>query len=265
MLPPVSVTEFFLNGYTVTRVNLDPSVRRRAIDRVWELLPAGFDRERPRTWRGVVPDSCHLKELGDRRGRLKFRECVRKESWLYDLMAGNHEVHSAVESLLGVGQVAAPKYFRGLYPVFPCVHERGKVEAGHLDTHPFQVGGVLYLDDVELGGGGFHVWPGSHMPVGLAHYSLHADDPHPECEQLVRDYQKTTRPVELTGNAGTLILWHQRLIHAAGLNRGKKVRQAMLCDFSRPDLVDFQATPHGGDLWKHWNGDHSAKPLPVVG
>ena len=71
-------------------------------------------------------DSCHTKDLGSRRGRLKFRECVRKEPWLYGLLAGHPEARAAVEDLLGPGEVAAPRYFRGLYPVFPCDPSREK-------------------------------------------------------------------------------------------------------------------------------------------
>ena len=177
-------------GYAVTGIRLDPAVRQRAIDRVWELLPPGFQPDRPRTWKGIVQDSCHTKDLGSRRGRLKFRECVRKEPWLYGLLAGHPEARAAVEDLLGPGEVAAPRYFRGLYPVFPCDPSREKVEAGHLDTHPFQVGAVLYLDEVAVGGGGVHVWPGSHLPVALAHHSLHADDPADHCGRVVLECQQ---------------------------------------------------------------------------
>jgi len=77
---------------------------------------------------------------------LKYRECVRREVWLYDLLAGHPEARAAVGALLGAGEVADPRYFRGLYPVFPIAEGSQKVVAGHLDTHPFQVGAVLYLD-----------------------------------------------------------------------------------------------------------------------
>jgi hypothetical protein len=243
---------FRQHGYVVTRIRLDPVARQRAIDLVWQLVPAGFRPDDPRTWKGVVEDSCHRKDLHSRRGRLKYRECVRKESWLYDLLAGHPEARAAVGELLGAGEVADPRCFRGLYPVFPLASGSQKVVAGHLDTHPFQVGAVLYLDDVAAGGGGFHVWPGSHVPVALAHRSLHEDDPLPECVGVVRDCQDRGRPVELAGPAGTLILWHQRLVHAAGLNQSGRVRQAMLCDFSRRSLLEFQGEPHGGRLWDHW-------------
>ena len=58
--------------------------------------------------------------------------------------------------------------------------------------------------------------------------------------------------MEVTGPAGPLILWHQRLVHAAGLNRSHRVRQAMLCGFSRITLPGCQDKPHGGNLWAHW-------------
>ena len=67
-------------GYVITKIAMDEGVRQRAIDRVWELLPPRFGPDRPGTWEGIVQDSCHNKDLGSRRGRLKFRECVRKET-----------------------------------------------------------------------------------------------------------------------------------------------------------------------------------------
>ena len=211
-------------GYVITKIAMDEGVRQRAIDRVWELLPPRFGPDRRGTWKGIVQDSCHNKDLGSRRGRLKFRECVRKETWIYDLLAGHPQAVEAVEDLLGAGKVAVPRYFRGLYPVFPSDPTREKVEAGHLDTHPFQVGAVLYLDEVLPGGGGFHVWPGSYLAIALAYHSFHADDPAPDCGSILHRIQQETVPVEVTGPAGTLILWHQRLVHAAGLNRSRRVR-----------------------------------------
>ena len=136
--------------------------------------------------------------------------------------------------------------------MFPSDPTGEKVETGHLDTHPFQVGAVLYLDEVMPGGGGFHVWPGSHLAIALAHPSYHADDPTADCVRIVHRIQQEMGPVEITGPAGALILWHQRLVHAAGLNRSRRVRQAMLCDFSRVTLPGFQDQPHGGNLWAHW-------------
>ena len=64
-------------------------------------------------------------------------------------------------------------------------------------------------------------------------------------------------PPDALGNqgflpAGTLILWHQRLVHAAGWNRSRRVRQAVLRDFSRVTLPGFQVQPRGGKLWAHW-------------
>lgn len=243
---------FMEQGYVVTHIGLDATLRTRAIDKVWDLLPATFERNHPATWKGLIQDSCHLKDMEDRRGRVKFRECVRKEKWLYDLMPGHPDARAAAEALLGAGEVSAPRFFRGLYPVFPCDAKGERSEKGHLDTHPFQVGAVLYLDDVGQGGGGFHVWPGSHLPVALAHASLHEDDAGRNCAGVVSKWQRKHDPVECSGPAGTLILWHQRLIHAAGLNRTDKVRQAMLCDFSRTSLPSFQSLKPHGRLWQHW-------------
>jgi hypothetical protein len=206
----------------------------------------------------VVQDSCHLKRLESRRGRLKYRECVRGERWLYDLLAGNPEVQAHVERLLGPGRVAPPAWIRGLYPVFPSDRDREKAVEGHVDTHAFQVSAVLYLDRVELGGGGFTVWPGSHLAIAQAYRSRRDEDPRPEFPEVVADLARRIAPVEISGEAGTLILCHQRLLHAAGINRSRRVRQAMLCDFRSIDFASFRSEPHGGDFWRHWGGEEDA-------
>ena len=55
------------------------------------------------------------------------------------------------------------------------------------------------------------------------------------------DKVNQTRPVEIYGNAGDLLLWHSRLVHAAPPNLGTEPVSL------RPNLIyDYYAIPTGG-------------------
>jgi Phytanoyl-CoA dioxygenase (PhyH) len=103
-----------------------------------------------------------------------------------------------------------------------------------------QVGAVLYLTDVEPLGGGIHVVPGGHRLVREA------------CEQNslgrhlhdnwtnIKDFPET---VEVTGEAGTLILSHYLLPHAASHNRRARTRFAYFIRYSCLDHPFFPPPP----------------------
>ncbi len=248
------IDQFYREGFVIKSLNLNATCRERALDLVWTKLPTSFRRDDPNSWHGIVADSCHELDLVARRGRLKFRECLRSEPWLFDMLAGNKDVLGMIEQFLGKDQVLRPKYFRGIYPIFPCGLAGKKQVNPHIDGHAFQVGGVLYLDDVAPSGGGLHVWPGSHLPMMEQQRTHHGRRIHSEgLDQLLSRYKRNASPLEIHGPAGTLILWHQRLVHGAGLNATTRVRQAMFCDFGRNTLANFQDEPLEGDPWKYWN------------
>ena len=99
-----------------------------------------------------------------------------------------------------------------------------------------QVGAVVYLTDVEPLGGGIHVVPGGHKLVREA------------CEQSsmgrhlhsnwtnIKDFPET---VEVTGEAGDIILSHYLLPHAASHNRRARTRFAYFIRYSCLDHPFF--------------------------
>ena len=157
MLSDEQLQSFWSLGYCVAHVPVQRESVERATTTVWELSPPSFDPSNPKSWTGLFKDCCKTQTIKDRFGRVKFRECLRREQWLYDLTAGNADIVAAVGDL--IEDPLAPEYVRGLYPVFPT---RPGTAAGHCDRHKFQVGVVLYLSHVVSRGGGFTVWPASH-------------------------------------------------------------------------------------------------------
>jgi hypothetical protein len=234
-------------GYCVSRIPLAEEISQRAVEKVWELCPGSFHLNKPRTWRGEFTDSCQTLSIEKRLGRVKFRECLRGERWLYEMTAGNADILACVREL--IGEPVPPEYVRGLYPVFPT-HSR--VPRGHCDRHKFQVGVVLYLSDVLPGGGGFTVWPGSHHEIARQHLTLGGEDRRPTYEAALTEIEGSIKPVEVTGPAGTVVFWHQRLVHTAGINTRRTVRHATLCDFKNATFL-AAADSLAGDLWSTWS------------
>ena len=234
-------------GYCVSRIRIPEQIVIRAVDAVWELCPTSFRPNKPRTWGGDVTDSCKTQSIEDRRGRVKFRECLRGEQWLYDLAAANPAILACVREL--IGEPVPPEYVRGLYPVFPT---RFRAPQGHCDQHIFQVGVVVYLSDVEPQGGGFTVWPGSHHRMARHHHTLGGGERRPTFDAALKEVESSIESVELTGPVGTVIFWHQRLVHTAGINTRRTVRHATLCDFKNSAFVSV-AESTAQDLWTNWS------------
>lgn len=241
------IQAFCALGYCVSRIPLAEAITQRAVDKVWELCPSSFQPDKPRTWKGEFKDSCKTQSIRDRRGRVKFRECLRGERWLYDMTAANAAILACIREL--IGEPVPPEYVRGLYPVFPT---RARPPQGHCDRHKFQVGVVLYLSEVLPDGGGFTVWPGSHYEIARHHRTLGGEDRLPTYEAALAEVERSTQPVEVTGAAGTVVFWHQRLVHTAGINTQPTVRHATLCDFKNAAFLSA-ADAAATDLWSTWS------------
>jgi ectoine hydroxylase-related dioxygenase (phytanoyl-CoA dioxygenase family) len=242
---------FAANGYLVRHGVIPAELANFARRFAWSLCPRRFDRDAPESWRGRVRDSLSNRTLRRRRGCLKFRENIRNQDWLYELVAHNKVVHSTASALLG-DALEMPKYVRGLYSVFPSGLAQDKRPRPHTDGHPFLLGTTTYLNNVLPEGGGFTVWPGSHLNMRWAYE--HAAGPGSTSDYHQRLYKMATmqRAVEITGDAGTVIFWHHRLAHCSNFNRSDHPRHAVMMDFGtdRMDRLVDQLTPI--DPWRDW-------------
>lgn len=122
------------------------------------------------------------------------------------------------------------------------------VEGGEGDVVPHTVMASLYLDRVEPYGGGFTAWPGSHRdvceyfrdhPVQEGKGGVPAPDGRGGWSDRPRD--EVFDPLELTGGAGTVVLWHGRLEHEGGINLSERARTAAIKRFFHEDAERFQA------------------------
>ena len=123
------------------------------------------------------------------------------------------------------------------------------VEDGEGDVVPHTINGVAYLDRVQPYGGGFTAWPGSHRdvcryvadhPIQSVQGGIRAPDGEGGWDET-RSRDEVFDPLELTGDPGTVVLWHGRLEHEGGINlRPGNVRMAHIKRFFHEDAWEMQ-------------------------
>ena len=133
---------------------------------------------------------------------------------------------------------------------------------------------MAYIDDLPPASGGFTVWPRSHARCWESHWKVfHGGETHVARRHRVRkaggyeflpdpvyeEVKSDTQPVDTYGPAGTVVLWHSKLLHIAGVNTSSDViRQATIHGYQKTveSLSDELAmTNAGGDIWRDWSDE----------
>jgi ectoine hydroxylase-related dioxygenase (phytanoyl-CoA dioxygenase family) len=123
-------------------------------------------------------------------------------------------------------------------------------------AYPTADGIAIYFDSVKPGGGGYTVWPGSHL--ALAEYFEEHTYEEYIADQDVLSELDLGPPFEISGEAGDLVLWHHNLVHAAGPNIGDRIRMASIGRFLIDDPLEkmgeeFMSEGDGlGDPWAQY-------------
>lgn len=258
------ISFFKREGYLVLHGVLDENLMKMAREAVWDEIQQGIDRNDPATWIGP--------------GSSGFRSGVgvADKPWLVDMLPANPTVAGVAAQLLGKDRVVPPgTTIRGINCNLPFGKERKhqgtRIDQLHVDAHPFNLGCIAYFDDVEPGGGGFTVHPGSHRRFWKT-FELQYDTLQRRADSdYLKEHQHHTAEyhqiredchaggkVELTGKAGTCIFWHHRLAHQAGENHGMTIRCAALHDFHRVDLQESRERPPARDMWVDWSDEVKA-------
>ncbi len=242
-LAPEDKAFFKEHGYLVKRDTLTPQQIRAAQDALWEGIKA--DRNDPRTWinagpRAPVPAS---------HPALRATLC-------------ESPIFSMAEELVGrekLSQGGSP----GPHLVYPSGEEDWTLPSrGHLDGYYtptngvpegtvgiFHVGATIYVDQVEPRGAGFTVWPGSHR-FAAEYFKTHS---LLNIQGGVFREADLGPPVEITGPAGTVCLWHGQLVHSGSKNCSGRIRMALIARLARQDVDDIRfETPD--DMWEYWEG-----------
>lgn len=99
-----------------------------------------------------------------------------------------------------------------------------------------QVGAIYYLTDVEPKGGGLFAVPGSHRTVQQL---CEASDQGRHLNNGWLDISGFPEPIEVTGQAGDVILTHYLIAHGASYNRRARTRVAYFTRYSCLDHPFF--------------------------
>ena len=126
-------------------------------------------------------------------------------------------------------------------------------------------GCAIYLNRIQPRGGGFSVWPGSHHLVARYYLeeaedifaadggipALNEDGSWDEDRQLSDQFD----PVEVSGDPGTVVLWHGHLEHAGGINlQPGNVRMAMFSRFNLQESAYDEPMDYAADPFAYWDG-----------
>lgn len=238
--------EFKRNGFLVLEDAIDSDVIEAARSNVWESL-TGQPDPAPEKLEGAGYFS--LRELTDLEPFVDIRKAV----------------FDAAEGLVGEGvleqptdELRIPNNTQLAINCQPSDEDMNRVarriRKSHLDgygqhfrnpehenagtyTH-FTVGSGIYLNDIQDGGGGFTVFPGSHW-IAAEYFETHslespgwtgtipAMDESGDGWDYARTLDEQLLPYEISGSAGTVILFHNKLLHGNGVNHRPTPRIGM--------------------------------------
>ena len=236
-------TFFKENGYVVLHDTLTEDQIQAGVEAIWPHLDA--DRDDPSTWIGAgsISPNC-----GDEPALL---------ATLYE-----SSVYEAAESLVGKGKLTRPTSFDPKLN-FPTGDSEWAAPGGHLDGYytptngvaegtvgRFFVGVTMYLSHQHPTGGGFTVWPGTHLQ-SAEYFKTHA--------MLsvkggnVRDVYELPEPVEVTGPPGTVCLWHGGTVHSASKSCRPDIRFCMITRLNHIQNSDI-LFEFPDDPWAYWDG-----------
>ncbi|MDA0790727.1 MAG: phytanoyl-CoA dioxygenase family protein [Proteobacteria bacterium] len=269
-------TDFFLeNGFLIKERLIEPGLLDGALDRVWQhqlaAVPVAPDADwrlrredagtwvNPR-WAPQPPHPDHGYHQGRQPveyvGRMVKLHDIGTAPWLLDLLPRNPVVRKIAKQMLGEN-LRNTRCCRGVYAIFPTRSEPGSGASElprlgpHIDQVCQQLNVCAYLDDVPPRNGGFTVYPGSHRIMFGAHRYEANFSPTDGFREAMRRVVAEIEPLELVAPAGSVIFWHGRLVHSAGLHTGDRIRWALFADYcqDRPVLSDEQHKALGQYEW----------------
>jgi hypothetical protein len=228
---------FRVTGYVIKRGAVEPELIAQCRDRIWDSIPE--NRDAPETWQPGKHFSSYALE--------------EKQNWAntgpFPTLAKHESLDGIARQLLGDN--LTPPEPGSVLLKFPVPgDEYAPPTTGHLDnTCGHSLNTITILDEILPRGGGFTVWPGSHM---MCHeYFRHHDVREPlNGGQLPWRYGTG---VEFTGAPGDVCYIHPWMIHTVGHNVRDTLRMVAQIGFFRRTLKeDYDHIPD--DLWWFWEG-----------
>lgn len=248
--------QFKRYGFLTLRNVVDQDVCRDAYEAAWEGM--AVDRDDPESWKGMnqgsgIPDIVRFKP---------FEELAQIAFPYAEALVGEGVLakpsEPPVEEAHHAGVLNGPDQDGMLSPhiSYPREDEDSEWTARHTENQgshvdgyasddrfgedinylPLSVGVAVYFDKVIPGGGGFTVWPGSHLKVS-EYFEDHSYNEFVAADGVLADLD-IGAPFEVTGESGDLVLWHHNMVHAAGPNVSDRIRMAAIGRFVVDDIFD---------------------------
>lgn len=271
MLSEEQRRSFKRKGYTVLQDVVPADVIERAQSQVWDAVPVSEDAPEEE-FRG---HGYHI--VDDVADPTPFASIRRTVFQYAQALVGEDALMVPGDTVDIPEDLQLPINFPDSVP-FSDTYLR-RIDGGHVDGYGahfrnpddkqsgtydyYTIGATVYLDQVKRGGGGFTVFPGSHW-LAEQYYQDHSLESPGWLGQLPGltedgnwDYDtylhRQLRARELTGPPGTVILWHMRLLHGAGINQRSRPRLAAVTRYTHPEA---RANKRDAvtNLWKYWEG-----------
>jgi hypothetical protein len=268
---------FKRDGFLVLRDALEDDTVTRARDALWEAIPE--DRDDPASWfaRDGDHDEILHRGSGSQSGEnlptvepfeqlfrdvYPYAEALVGPDRLADpgerpaeyclhgghLMSSRHGGESVVEHDGAVGPILQyPSDLEDpLEEPFDYTEQRHVdggtgpyAEGTDVEYLPFTIAMAIYFDEVVPRGGGFTVWPGSHRKTA-GYFQNHSYGEYMDDYPEVHSDLELGPAHEITGEAGTLVLWHHNIVHGAAPNHADRIRMAGFQRIARSDIGDIR-------------------------
>ena len=237
------IDHFKEDGFVVKHDVVDRGLLDKAVECFWADM--GVDRDSPESWvEGGAKPNLPCTNHPDVRATLT-------ESPIQDMC----------EELVGKDTLNVSNYTfaKPVYPTGKPQDEWEPPKCGHLDGHGlvdgsvqrFTIAATVNMAEVKPKSGAFTVWPGTHRRVHeyFRNHSILTGLQSLQDEE--GNWDDLPEAIENPGPPGTVVFWHNLMMHGPGNNYGTEIRMACVNRFSRKDLIDTQfEMPE--DMWEDW-------------
>ena len=243
LLTSDEIESFKREGFILKHDVLTEDQIHAAVEMVWDHMEV--DRGDPSSWIGGGPITL---------------PCASEPAISTTL----HEspIFAMAEELVGEDRLAKATH-PSPHMNYPTGEDWSPPEVGHLDGYytptngvpegtvgKFFVGVSCYINEIRHQGGGFTIWPGTHIQAERyfrTHSMLSIQGGG------AKEAFDLPEPFEVTGPPGTACLWHGRLVHSGSRNSLSEIRMAWISRLRPTNLNDilFESPD---DMWEHWYG-----------
>jgi hypothetical protein len=236
------VEHFKENGFVRKYDVVDRRLLDKAVDKFYEEIDV--DRADPSSFVKAGPQQSNLGVGSDPDVRATLTESPLQEM---------------CEELVGDDLAVSNHTFaKPIYPTGRPRSEWSHPEHGHLDGYTadgvvdtFTIAVTVNMNDIKPKSGAFTVWPGTHRRAHCYFQEHSLVNGLKAFQDDEGNYVDLPEAVENPGPPGTVVFWHNLLMHQPGNNHGEDIRMACVSRFRRKDLTDIKfEVPE--DMWQYW-------------